>query len=71
MLAYIPLLGVQRELYRLPRSRERFERVSRHDDRSPGDIRLPLASMNPMAKDHVPALLNQLIGARADDWVVG
>ena len=68
MLAYIPLLGVQRELYRLPRSRERFEAsLAATIDREANDIRLPLASMNPMAKDHAPPLLDQLIAAGAVD----
>jgi hypothetical protein len=66
-LTYIPLLNLQRDLYRLPRSRERFEAyLATMIDAQKNDVRLPLASMNPMAKDHVPALLDQLIGLGAD-----
>ncbi|HLJ73727.1 MAG TPA: hypothetical protein VKU62_04035 [Thermoanaerobaculia bacterium] len=68
MLTFVPLLSVQRELYRLPRSRERFEAyLATMIDAETGDVRLPLTSMNPMAKDHVPALLDQLLALGADD----
>jgi len=68
MLTYVPLLSVQRELYRLPRSRERFDAyLATMVDRQSNDIRLPLASMNPMAKEHVPERLDQLIAIGADE----
>ena len=66
-LSYVPLLRVQRDLYRLPRSRERFDAyLATMIDSKSGDVRLPLTSMNPMAKDHVPALLDQLLALGAD-----
>ena len=67
-LTYVPLLGVQRDLYRIPRGRERFEQyLQTMIDASTGDIRFPLVAMNPMAKEHVPALLDRLIELGADN----
>jgi hypothetical protein len=66
---FVPLLQLQRELYRIPRGRERFEeylRVMLKDDRS--DVQLPpLVIMNPMGKDHVPARLDTLLALHAED----
>ncbi len=62
-LEFVPLLRVQRELYGLPRGPERFrEYLQTMIDPDTRDLRLPLAAMNPMAKDHVPALLDDLLG---------
>ncbi len=66
-LEYVPLLRTQRELYDLPRGRERFRAYLRTMvDARTGDLELPLVAMNPMGKDHVPALLDRLLAARAD-----
>ena len=65
---YGPLLQVQRQLYDLPRGRERFReylRTMRNDDAGGLDLP-PLVIMNPMARDHVPALLDQLLAIDAD-----
>ncbi len=69
-LEFVPLLGIQRDLYRLPRGRERFEAYLRTmvDPRT-GDLELPLVDMNPMGKEHVPALLDRLLALDAE--VVG
>jgi len=57
----VPLLKVQRELYAMPRSGERFQTYLRTMvDADIGDLALPLVTMNPMGKDHVPALLDTL-----------
>ena len=59
-LEFVPLLRVQRELYDLPRGSERFrEYLQTMIDPDTRDLRLPLAAMNPMAKDHVPVLLDE------------
>ncbi|MDB5104227.1 MAG: hypothetical protein JWP91_1916 [Fibrobacteres bacterium] len=66
-LEYVPLLGIQRDLYRMPRGMDRFrEYLSAMIDKGTEDIRLPLAAINPMAKDHVPRFLDDLIAAEAD-----
>ena len=66
-LEYLPLLQVQRELYRIPRGRERFRAYLRTMiDPSGDDLQLPLTAMNPMGKDHVPALLDALLALDAD-----
>ncbi len=67
-LTYVPLLKVQRELYDLPRSMERFqEYLATMIDPETRDMKLPLAAMNPMAKGHVPVLLDQYLAFNADD----
>lgn len=61
-LAYEPLLALQRDLYRIPPGRERFDayvRAMTGPERK--DIKLPLMAMNPMAKDHVPELLDKYL----------
>jgi hypothetical protein len=61
-LEFVPLLRVQRELYDLPRGPERFrEYLQTMIDPDTRDLRLPLAAMNPMARDHVPVLLDELL----------
>ena len=66
-LEFVPLLRVQRELYDIPRGAERF-RAYLHTMIDPAtlDLRLPFAALNPMGKDHVPALLDQLVALNAE-----
>ena len=65
-LEFVPLLRVQRQLYDQPRGMERF-RSYLHTmvDARTGDLELPLCAMNPMGKDHVPALLDRLLAVEA------
>lgn len=66
-LQYVPLLQVQRDLYRLPRGMDRFRAYLRTMLNDAGDeLALPLTGMNPMAKEHVPDLLDRYIGLEAD-----
>src|SRR5207253_228746 len=67
-LDYVPLLAVQRELYAVPRGRERFRKylgTMTSEDGTGLDLP-PLVLMNPMAKDHVTALLDELLTLDAD-----
>src|SRR4051794_39219155 len=73
-LDYVPLLRVLREVYAIP-PREivngkprRFQQYLRTIFSPGGDgaERLPLLAANPMAKDHVTALLDQLLALDAD-----
>jgi hypothetical protein len=67
-LEFVPLLQVQRDLYVLPRGMERFREYLRTmTDAESGDLVLPLVAMNPMGKDHVPALLDEFLSLGADD----
>jgi hypothetical protein len=67
-LTFVPLLRIQRDLYTLPRGMDRFRSYIRTMvDASTGDLSVPLVAMNPMAREHVPALLDDLLGIRADD----
>jgi hypothetical protein len=66
-LEYVPLLQVQRDLYALPRDRTRFDAyLATMRDSATGDLALPLVAMNPMAKEHVPALLDRYLAADTD-----
>jgi hypothetical protein len=65
---YVPLLQTQRELYRMPRDMKRFEQYLRTMvDESGEDLALPpLVAMNPMAREHVPELLDDYLRLDAD-----
>ena len=67
-LEYTPLLQVQRDLYAMPRDRARFDAyIDTMTGSGSGDLALPLSAMNPMGKEHVPALLDQYIAADTDE----
>ena len=67
MLRFLPLLQIQRELYAVPRGMERFrEYIKTMTDPETGDLALPLVAMNPMGKDHVPALIDEYIALQAE-----
>ena len=66
-LTFVPLLRVQRELYSMPRGMERFrEYIKTMTDAETGDLALPLVAMNPMGKDHVPALIDDYLALDAE-----
>lgn len=65
---FVPLLKIQRDLYDLPRGMERFNAyISAMVDDETNDIKLPLSGMNPMGKEHIKKLLDELIALDADD----
>jgi hypothetical protein len=67
-LTFVPLLRVQRELYAMPRGMERFrEYIKTMVDAETGDLALPLVAMNPMGKDHVPALIDEYLALGAEE----
>ncbi|HEY8461990.1 MAG TPA: hypothetical protein VIM99_16495, partial [Blastocatellia bacterium] len=69
-LEFVPLLQVQRDIYSLPRGWERFRAyLQTMIDPETKDIKLPLAVMNPMGKDHALALLDQYLAFNADELV--
>lgn len=61
----VPMLAVQRELTGLPRGMERFRAyvASIHGE---GDPAIPLVAFNPMSREHVGAVLDDLIGMGAE-----
>ena len=66
-LEFARLLRIQRDLYALPRGRERFDAYLRTMvDAGTGDLALPLVAMNPMGKEHVPALIDSYLSLDAD-----
>jgi hypothetical protein len=67
-LAYVPLLSLQRELYEIPRGRERFEAyLAAMLDEARDDVRLaPLGVMNPMAREHIASRLDEWLALDAD-----
>ncbi len=67
-LTHLPLLSIQRDLYRLPRGAERFHAyLWRLRDPRTGDLALPIVAMNPMGKEHVPESLDRWIAAGAEE----
>ncbi|MEZ5285194.1 MAG: hypothetical protein R2712_10380 [Vicinamibacterales bacterium] len=67
-VGYRPLLQTQRDLYALPRDLSRFRAyLATLRDEATGEMALPLSAMNPMGKDHVPALLDAYLALGADD----
>jgi hypothetical protein len=72
VLSFVPLLRVQRELYALPRGMERFrEYIRTMTDAETGDLALPLVAMNPMGRDHVPALIDDYLALGAEEIAAG
>src|SRR5689334_16330374 len=67
-LRYVPLLPVQRGLQGLPRTYARFRQYLRTvmTADGAGPELVPLLLANPMAKDHVTALLDALLALDAD-----
>lgn len=66
-LVFLPLLQLQRDLYALPRGMERFrEYIKTMTDPETGDLALPLVAMNPMGKDHIPAMIDEYIALDAE-----
>src|SRR5215213_8824443 len=66
-LSFLPLLQIQRDLYAMPRGMERFrEYITKMTDPDTGDLALPLVAMNPMGKDHIPALIDEYIALDAE-----
>jgi hypothetical protein len=67
-LEYVPMLGVQRDLYRIDPGEGRFRRyLQTMLDPETGDLRLPLTVMNPMAADHVPRYIDLLQAMGAEE----
>lgn len=66
-LEYVPLLRVQRNLHDLPRGEGRFRQYLRAVFPAGDGVELlPLLAMNPMGRDHVAALLDDLLALDVD-----
>ena len=67
-LEYYPLLQIQRKLQGLPRNRARFQQYLRTLKNEYGEdgFLAPLVAANPMAKEHVTALLDAFLALDAD-----
>lgn len=66
-LEYVPLLQVQRDLYRIERGPKRFDAYLRTMiDPEADDLRLPLTEMNPMGREHIPHLIDKLLIMHAE-----
>lgn len=66
-LDFVRSLRAQRDVYRIPRGWERFDRYVALMTGGGDDIQLPLARMNPMGKEHMAAALEALIDAGAEE----
>ena len=67
MLSVTPMLQVQRDLYDLPRGRDRFNHYLATMTGSTDDLVLPLQAMNPMGKVHIVETLDALIALGAEN----
>jgi hypothetical protein len=65
-LTLLPLLRTQRDLHAIPRGMERFRAYLATMTGGTDDIVLPITAMNPMGKEHVAALLDELLAADAE-----
>lgn len=63
---YLPILQLQRDLYDIPRGPQRFQQYLNIVQDGKGGMGLPLAMLNPMGKEHVPALFDQLLAMDTD-----
>lgn len=70
-LELLPLLQIQRDLHAIPRGMERFRAYIATMTGGTDDIVLPITAMNPMGKEHVAALLDQLLAADAETVAAG
>jgi len=65
-LTLLPLLHTQRDLQAIPRGMERFRAYIATMTEGTDDVVLPITGMNPMGKEHVTALLDDLLAADAE-----
>jgi hypothetical protein len=65
-LKLLPLLQIQRDLHAIPRGWERFRTYLATMTDGTDDVVLPITGMNPMGKEHVTALLDELLAADAE-----
>ena len=65
-LKAVELLKIQRELLEIPRGTERFESYLKILTGGKNDLNLPIASFNPMSKEHVGVVLDQLVVYKAE-----
>jgi hypothetical protein len=72
-IEYVPLLSVARNLQAMPRGMPRFRKYLRAiGGDEPGKLALPpLVAMNPMGREHVSALLDELLAIDADGIAAG
>ncbi|MFL5807272.1 MAG: hypothetical protein ACJ8CR_36775 [Roseiflexaceae bacterium] len=65
-LQLLPLLQIQRDLHAIPRGWARFRAYLTTMTDGTDDVVLPITGMNPMGKEHVAALLDELLAAGAE-----
>jgi hypothetical protein len=66
-LEHLPLLHHHREIYSLPRGRERFRRYLATLTGGGNDLVLPLGAMNPMGKEHMLRAVDAWLSAGAEE----
>lgn len=66
MIELVPLLQIQRNIYDLPRSLERFRTYIDTLTDEHGDMELPLSGMNPMGHEHNAQVMDALIAMDAE-----
>jgi hypothetical protein len=62
----LQLLATQRDLYAMPRGMDRFRAYIAAMTGGTDDLALPLVSMNPMGKEHIAAMIDNLLNMDAE-----
>ncbi|MGE3758619.1 MAG: hypothetical protein AB7H97_12725 [Pseudobdellovibrionaceae bacterium] len=65
-LQLVEILKIQKELLSLPRSKERFDVYLKTMTGGTDDLMIPIGSFNPMSKEHVSSVIDQLTELRAE-----
>jgi hypothetical protein len=65
-VSVLHLLAIQRDLYAMPRGMDRFRAYIATMTGGTDDLVLPLASMNPMGREHVAAMIDELLRMDAE-----
>lgn len=66
-LTYVSLLKLQRDIYDVTSGRTRFDHYIGTMTDAAGEMKYPLSALNPMAKEHVPALLDAYLAMGGDE----
>lgn len=69
-LTALPLLQIQKDLLQIPRGTARFQKYLQVLTAGTQDIVTPIMSFNPMSKDHVESVLDQLLAVNAESILV-
>jgi hypothetical protein len=70
-LIRLPLLQAQRDLLDIPRGMDRFRAYLGRMLDEHGEVAFPIQGFNPMSREHVQVVLDELLAAGAEDTLAG